>query len=130
MPSHAPLTAQQAFDLALNGIRGQQYRQSAKGLNCVYRGPGGLKCAVGHMLPDDLYDPKMDDTTTAAGMLGTEFPATAALFQDVPPDLLSDLQFAHDAMAPGGAEKYEYQMQVIAKRFHLTYTPPVVGTTT
>lgn len=27
---------------------------------CVYRGPGGLKCAVGHVIPDEVYDPKME----------------------------------------------------------------------
>jgi hypothetical protein len=30
------------------------------GLGCLYRGPGGLKCAVGALIPDELYDPKIE----------------------------------------------------------------------
>ena len=27
---------------------------------CLYRGPNGLKCAAGIMIPDDFYKPEMD----------------------------------------------------------------------
>ena len=28
---------------------------------CMYRTPDGCKCAFGHLIPDDLYDPKMEN---------------------------------------------------------------------
>lgn len=28
--------------------------------HCVYRGPDGLKCAIGALIPDDLYDPRFE----------------------------------------------------------------------
>ncbi len=28
--------------------------------SCLYRSPGGLTCAMGHLIPDDLYHPSME----------------------------------------------------------------------
>lgn len=30
---------------------------------CLYRAPGGSKCAVGALIPDELYDHSAEDTT-------------------------------------------------------------------
>lgn len=29
-------------------------------VRCLYRGPNGNKCAVGHLIPDDKYVPEME----------------------------------------------------------------------
>jgi hypothetical protein len=32
---------------------------------CLYRGPNGMSCAVGVLIPDELYDPEMETITIA-----------------------------------------------------------------
>lgn len=34
---------------------------------CAYRGDGGKKCAMGIFIPDDLYNPNMDDSKDRFG---------------------------------------------------------------
>lgn len=53
---------QKAFDTALNGLR-KQGRRSMNGWQCAYRGVGGLKCAVGFLIPDDKYSPIVEGFT-------------------------------------------------------------------
>lgn len=38
---------------------------------CLYRGPCGLKCVVGHMIPDDKYSKNMDKTSISGGLSST-----------------------------------------------------------
>jgi hypothetical protein len=62
-----PLNKQEAFDKAVRGII-LQGGPSIAGVDCLYRGPDGRKCAIGHLIPDDVYDPEMEGrgiTTTA-----------------------------------------------------------------
>lgn len=33
---------------------------SIEGTTCMYRGPRGLKCAAGHAIPDEVYEPGME----------------------------------------------------------------------
>jgi len=35
--------------------------ETSDGESCLYRGPNGTKCAVGMFIPDELYDPRMDE---------------------------------------------------------------------
>ena len=50
------------LDKMPTGLAKQGWLQSRypDGRGCCYRGPDGLKCAVGHVIPDELYDPIMD----------------------------------------------------------------------
>lgn len=128
-------TDQQMFDMALEGVRGQDYEQSVI-INkhgeriCTYRGANGLKCAVGHMIPDELYDPKMDCSAETASGISVEilvlrFPKVGDLLPNS--NLLGRLQEVHDRMdrLPGKhAETFEADMAQIAKKYKLTYTPP------
>lgn len=47
------------FTKACKGVI-KQGKQSEKNGTCVYRGEGNLKCAVGHMIPDKMYNEKME----------------------------------------------------------------------
>lgn len=96
-------------------------QQNAKALmpndmmgRCAYRGAGGLKCAVGKLIPDDAYNPAMEGTKIGMTMLN--FPAAfdglleAALHEvqgkgsfevshargQSPLGFLADLQAIHD----------------------------------
>lgn len=55
------LTKQEAFDAVARGILAQgkpAYDRST--LDCHYRSEDGCKCAAGHLIPDDLFDPDME----------------------------------------------------------------------
>jgi hypothetical protein len=59
-------------------------------------------CAVGALIPDALYDPRMDNTdeghTTSIGCIIGEFPTLAEHFKDVADTMLEDIQHVHDSM--------------------------------
>lgn len=46
---------------------------------CAYRGGNGLKCAIGHLIPDENYDQKMEAKSIDA--LLKEWPILADLFK-------------------------------------------------
>ncbi len=71
-------TRQEIFNLAYTGLHGQGWRQSvnAEG-GCMYRGPVGLKCAIGHCIDDQDYDPEMEGTSFVGEFI--RFPAKISL---------------------------------------------------
>ena len=50
---------QDIFDTVVRHLRAQKQRALEKhGMDmCAYRAPDGLKCAIGCLIPDELYDP-------------------------------------------------------------------------
>lgn len=83
---------QEAFDKAVSGVI-KQGSKSFTSNGCKYRGPNGLKCAVGHLIPNDIYEPDME---TGITYLYQEYPVIQKLFKDVDLGMLTDLQIAHD----------------------------------
>lgn len=85
-------TKQEMFNDAAKGLLAQgQPARNAKTTMCQYRTPEGLKCAVGQLIPDELYRPEFDVYVTLTEMCEE--------IQLCPEDLTSfayDLQFAHD----------------------------------
>lgn len=57
---------QETFNMIVAGLRAQEWRKSSAGRDgfgvvvCKYRGPNGLKCAAGHLIPDEQYSPDME----------------------------------------------------------------------
>jgi len=140
-------TNQQVFDAALWGIRMQGYKRSLRsrksynfsggdGTHCAYRGDNGLKCGVGHAVPDELYllgdgltmdtvaSIKGAGTETAIGSLLDRFPKIAEYFKGVSSSLLIDLQSAHDSDLANGPDAWEEQMRYLAGEYGLNYIPP------
>ena len=124
-PKITTLTPQQVFDNALNGVRAQDYIKSdtANGM-CAYRGSVGLKCGIGHSIPDEVYNPEMDcsDFSTAFTDLILKNSKLKKLFKNCAPELLAFLQDAHDCMA--NKEQFEDVMHEAAMRYDLVYTKP------
>ena len=108
---------------------------------CRYRGPNGEKCAVGLFLPDDEYNPEMENAQLRTLILTDEpnriSPSLVALcggpdhtFVDINPNfkLLDALQQAHDRAASSvpqeGADRcrqdFEISLTRIARQYHLT----------
>lgn len=57
------MNLQEAFDVAAGGMLRQGLKSEAvvgEGLQCAYRGAGGAKCALGHLMNDAAYDPMFD----------------------------------------------------------------------
>jgi hypothetical protein len=65
-----PLNHQETFDTMLTHLRKQGQRavdQTHEHMvdTCMYRTSSGLKCAVGCLIPDDLYDRRMEGSDPA-----------------------------------------------------------------
>lgn len=102
------MTLQEMFDKAVGGIK-QQGRLSKdtdphdKLAVCRYRMPDdpAVRCAVGHLIPDEMYDPAMECRNAEAVLSG--FPEVALHLgirepsdADQTTKMLLQLQFAHD----------------------------------
>jgi hypothetical protein len=61
---------------------------------CAYRGDGGLKCAIGALIPDEIYKNSFEGQTLA--YLLTDNSGLEELFDGVDTQLLFDLQNVHD----------------------------------
>ena len=60
------MTKQEIFDMAVDGLHKQEWRQALNGKKCVYLAENGDKCAVGHCIPEGKYNPEWD-LESAAG---------------------------------------------------------------
>jgi len=49
-------TEQMIFSQVFRGLRAQHWEQSLGDLGCSYRGAWGRKCAVGHLVWDEVFD--------------------------------------------------------------------------
>lgn len=61
---HKLPSAQEVFDIVVTHLITQR-RPAYTGLSgcCMYRAPDGLRCAVGALIPDNLYDPEFEGDT-------------------------------------------------------------------
>jgi hypothetical protein len=131
----AVLTAQQAYDKALFGIRQQNYEQSAK-LNgsCAYRGEAGTKCAVGHCIDDETaikWDKGVRGSYSyvqfgIVSMFEYDKETYLKFFQESDVELLRELQGVHDCIPitdRGNGRYFESKMQELAEEYNLVYTP-------
>lgn len=71
----------------------KQGRPSVHYGTCLYRGPGGSKCAAGWLIDDNVYRPEMEghDVLTLVERWGVVFP--------LPIETVHKMQRAHDAAA-------------------------------
>jgi hypothetical protein len=88
-----PVEAQELYDYIVKAIVKQGRPSVGDNDRCLYRGPDGLKCAAGHVIPDSMYSPvrmedKSVDTLRRDGKLSESLIPHAAL--------IYYLQRAHD----------------------------------
>lgn len=82
-----PEDRQKMVDIVVRGLRSQGFRRSLNTWRgCAMRGVAGAKCAVGWLIPDDMYTAKMEQPYLARHLVGVEALA----------GFLLDLQRAHD----------------------------------
>jgi hypothetical protein len=91
---HKLPSAQEVFDIVVNHLftQGRPAHDGVQG--CMYRAPDGLRCAVGVLIPDDLYDPEFE-TNSADKVIHDLFKSGLADWREHEKLLLA-LQDAHD----------------------------------
>ena len=122
------MNKQLIFDTAVNGIRKQGKRSVDDIGRCMYRGPNGCKCAVGHMIPDDKYDSFIENLPAAHPSVLQRIDKKFEISDDQTPDertFLKELQQCHDLgdfgrqpeMTEGLAQNEEFYVEAAFERF-------------
>ena len=85
---------------------------------CAYRGPDGLQCAIGCLIPDRLYDPKMEGNEMGNIVnLMVTYPKLRKFLGKKNDDFLLELQRAHDF---DEVKSWKSRLRSIAKRYRLS----------
>lgn len=91
MADVSTFTAQELFDFCATAIINQGVPSITERGLCKYRSPDGNKCAIGHLIPDDKYSPRMEGSLATAKHV---FSATG--LKEVHMDLVHSIQECHD----------------------------------
>lgn len=97
------MTPQEIFDTVVTHLSKQGKRSVNIEGDCLYRGPGGLSCAVGCLIPDSEYVHEMEGTLDrlvdlfVTGELDAKVRPVTDELLDQHRDLIDDLHTAHDA---------------------------------
>ncbi len=89
------------FDRVTNHLLTQRQCSEGDG-SCLYRGPNGLKCAVGVLIEDEYYDPEMETNSPKNDLVRKAL--EKSLGEKMTLDnisLLTNLQDIHDNVDPG-----------------------------
>jgi len=108
------MTNQEAFNAMVGHLREQGERATDAGGICYYRAPGGKKCAVGALIPDEKYHLSLEGQGVAC------LEVQAALPSGVDIRLLCAMQRTHDDIAPRNWEK---GFAEVAASYELTVPP-------
>lgn len=124
--------AQALFDTVLTKLREQKVAAgtvTARGnFVCRYRGDNGAKCAVGHLIPDENYDPEFEGSGVYTLASRLACPSEIKRHEN----LLGSLQSIHDQFLPRegfpseyrGLDKWEEKMEKAAAIHGVKYTHP------
>jgi hypothetical protein len=115
---------QQAFDTMVQHLRKQGQRSRERdSTTCAYRGADGLKCAVGALIPDEIYNEEIEGKSITRLLISERntFPELSKLFEGVDEQLLDGMQNIHDYSEPN---QWEYNFKSIAEDYNLNYTAP------
>lgn len=90
------MNLQEIFNQAYLGLKSQGFKRSGivdedGSFNCLYKMNDNLKCAIGWIIPDDKYSPKLDECHIQEVLELVGFDATDAEIQ-----FCAYLQAAHD----------------------------------
>lgn len=86
--------------------------------SCLYRGPNGLKCAVGAVITDEEYTPKMEGTCEGGGNVKSIHDAGLLPARLVPHiQFLTSLQSVHDHFPP---TEWKDRLNGVARMYNLT----------
>jgi len=110
---------QEAFDRSAKHLLTQAIPATNKKGMCAYRGVNNTKCAIGALIPDDIYNVDMEGRPVK--FLIDNNNAIKNLFENVNRYFLRDLQRCHDRAAMDGMDFYGNDLkifkQLIIKNF-------------
>jgi len=86
---------QEIFDRVAKHLL-QQNCVAVTSFGCAYRGYKNTKCAIGALIPDDIYDPDMEGNDIIS--LLNKYPSIKNLFEGVDKTFLDKLQQCHDSI--------------------------------
>lgn len=109
------LSNQEAFTKVVRHLR-KQGKLSTRGGICQYRAPDGSMCAIGCLIPDEKYEPRMEGK--AVSSLLYEFPHLQEYLPE--PLFCGPLQSIHDQANP---PKWEQVFRNVAEAYSLTLEP-------
>ena len=122
-------SAQEIFDhvvplLFAQGKR-SMYHDGNGELTCAYRGDGGLRCAVGFLIPDELYYEDLEGrdvmSEAVTGVLKNVIPEALLGFDGLG-IILNDLQDAHDSWTTDEEVQLYNMLWNLADRHNLELT--------
>lgn len=117
---------QEAFNIVWEGLKGQGFTQSVHPTDtrgdgrpsCLYRAPDGKKCAAGHLIKDESYDPSIENL--GIGDVISDYDHEAPITR-----LAAVLQRAHDqAYTPA---VMEFSLRAAARQWGLTVPEEVAA---
>lgn len=117
----APLTLQQLFDTVVSHLRKQGRKSTDETTHmCAYRGSDGAMCAIGALIPDSLYDPRMENMRVRTLVNNKNYAdiMKKSGIDDSNLALAEALQETHDC---GGVMGWEARFKWIASTFKLEY---------
>jgi hypothetical protein len=114
------MTHQEIFNKVARHLLVQNKEAMDDKLTCMYRNDDGLKCAIGCLIPDELYTPDIEGTGINDGG-GDEVWAIlvqAGFNKEEDEELLSALQWLHDGQPP---ETWRERLRYMAAEFKLEF---------
>lgn len=114
---------QEAFDKVAKHLLTQRAKAMKTPSICAYRAADGKTCAVGCLIPDELYSPAMEGS--GVGAVVRDFPEFGKFLEGVAGTMLAELQSVHDRdevhtwrwSLEGIAITYELDRTVLDKEF-------------
>ncbi len=111
---------QQAFDRMCDHLMTQKAQAYQNGY-CVFRTAQGLQCAIGCLIPDQVYHPNIEGMTVRS--LKARYPDFAAIVADVDTYLLDECQYVHDRHE---VPQWASELRKLAQKFELE-APASIG---
>lgn len=112
-------TYQEIFTTVYNHLIKQGERAVDMNDTCVYRANNGLKCAIGCLITDDAYDPKIEGVGVDAEEVITAIRKSHISTSKKSLEFLEVLQEAHDFSLKRGIDDFNDAMHDIAKHYNL-----------
>ncbi len=101
------MNKQEVFDKVSKHLLTQKeraviYKNGVRFFKCVYKAPNGFKCAIGCLIPDELYDPEIEneDVHNMTGLLNTVMKTALGDIDYDDRQFLGSLQWIHDRVDP------------------------------
>ena len=110
---------QEIFDIVVLHLYRQGHPAYDQKEGCLYRAPNGDKCAVGVLIPDQVYDPGMEGKSVDNQNFSFSKVLPKYIHQNI--DLLLALQGVHDEWDDWKFSDIQPQLETIADEYNLTF---------